>query len=378
MSDVIALTSELIAIASVTPSDEGAQSLIAKRLSKLGFDCTDLPKGEVSNLWAKRGEAKPLFVFAGHTDVVPVGDEQAWTHPPFQATKHDGNLYGRGAADMKGSLAAMIVACERFIAAQPNHAGAIGFLITSGEEGKHDADGTPTVMSYLQAQNEQIDYCLVGEPSSTSRVADVVKVGRRGSLSAKLTVFGTQGHVAYPHLADNPIHRAMPALSELTAVTWDQGNEYFPATTLQISNIHAGTGAGNIIPGEAVVEFNCRFSPEITPEAIQQKAEAIFEQYCPSFRCDWHLSGQPFMTQQGELLAATVKSIESITGQTPELSTSGGTSDGRYIAPFGVDVLELGPCNATIHQVDEHVAIEDLESLVDIYVGILERLLQPN
>lgn len=375
MSDVIKLASQLIKIESVTPKDMGAQALIAERLSPLGFDCTALPKGEVDNLWAQRGDASPIVVFAGHTDVVPTGDPSAWRFPPFEPTLDDGKLYGRGAADMKGSLAAMIIATERFLAEHPTHRGAIGFLITSGEEGAHDADGTPTVMSYLNDNNQTLDYCIVGEPSSTKTIADVVKVGRRGSLNAKLTITGLQGHVAYPHLADNPIHHAMKALAELVEIEWDNGNDFFPATCLQISNIHAGTGVGNVIPGDICIDFNLRFSPEITPEAIQSRTEALLQQHCPNFHCDWHVSGSPFMTQQGDLLSATIDSIEAVTGKAPELSTSGGTSDGRYIAPFGVDVLELGPCNATIHQVDEHVSVQELESLVTIYQKILEKLL---
>lgn len=345
-----------------------------ERLAAIGFTCTDLPFGDVKNFWAERGSNGPILVFAGHTDVVPTGPVEQWNTPPFEPTLRDGVLYGRGAADMKGSLAAMVVACEEFVKANPDHPGRIGFLITSDEEGPA-VNGTVKVLEYLKEQGQTIDWCLVGEPSSTETLGDVVKNGRRGSLGAVLKVRGIQGHIAYPHLADNPIHRALPALNALTAELWDEGNEFFPPTSMQISNINGGTGATNVIPGEVEIVFNFRFSTELTDTVIKHRAEAILSAHDLDYDIDWQLSGQPFLTARGELVEATVESIKEITGLTTELSTAGGTSDGRFIAPTGAQVVELGPINATIHKIDEQVLAADLPRLAVLYKGILERLL---
>ncbi len=344
------------------------------RLEAIGFRTEPLRFGEVDNFWARRGTEGPLFVFAGHTDVVPTGPLAQWDSPPFGPEIRDGHLYGRGAADMKGSLAAFVTACERFVANHPDHKGSIGYLITSDEEGPA-VDGTVKVIDHLEARNEKIDWCLVGEPSSTERVGDIIKNGRRGSLGCTLTVKGVQGHVAYPHLAENPIHKVAPALAELCSQTWDRGNDYFPPTTFQISNIHAGTGATNVIPGEVEVVFNFRFSTEVTPEQLQQRVEEIFRRHQLDFRLDWNLSGMPFLTPRGELVDALCDAIESTTGYETTLSTSGGTSDGRFIAPTGAQVVELGPLNATIHKVNECVKVADLDALSDIYERSLENLL---
>lgn len=369
----LALAKELISKPSVTPDDQGCQQLMAERLGAIGFACEHLRFGDVDNLWAIKGDAGPLFCFAGHTDVVPTGPEQDWVYPPFSPTERDGMLFGRGAADMKGSLAAMVVASERFFAANPDADIRVAFLITSDEEG--DAvNGTCKVIDWLQTNNEQIDWCLVGEPSSTSNLGDVVKVGRRGSLNGRLTIRGQQGHIAYPHLADNPISRAIPALSELLSVEWDSGNQYFPATSLQISNINGGTGATNVIPGELGVVFNFRFSTETTAEQLQSSVEAVLDRHELDYELNWQLSGNPFLTGTGMLVDATCDAIKQELGQAPELSTSGGTSDGRFIAPTGAEVIELGPVNATIHQVNESVSCEALETLSAIYEGILTRL----
>ncbi|HHM05061.1 MAG TPA: succinyl-diaminopimelate desuccinylase, partial [Gammaproteobacteria bacterium] len=340
----------------------------------IGFTIERLRFGEVDNFWARRGDAEPLYAFAGHTDVVPTGDEANWKYPPFEPTLDDGMLYGRGTADMKGSLAAMVTACERFIKAHPDHKGSIGFLITSDEEGPA-VDGTVKVVEHLQARGEKMTGCLVGEPSSTARVGDVIKNGRRGSLGGKLIVRGVQGHVAYPHLAKNPIHLAAPALAELASAQWDAGNEFFPATTFQISNINGGTGATNVIPGELEVWFNFRFSTEVTPEELQRQVEAILDKHGLDYDLKWELSGLPFLTASGALVDAAVKAVQAVTGQTPELSTAGGTSDGRFIAPTGAQVLELGPLNATIHKVDECVSVADLDLLSEMYERILQELL---
>jgi succinyl-diaminopimelate desuccinylase len=374
MTTSLDLCCELIRRASVTPEDAGCQSLLAECLAPLGFHCEHLRFGEVDNLWAEHGESGPLLVFAGHTDVVPTGPESEWQTPPFEPTVKDGVLYGRGAADMKASLAAMIVACERFVGEHPDHPGRIGLLITSDEEGPA-VDGTIKVIDWLQGQGKSIDWCLVGEPSSESRLGDVIKNGRRGSLGAVLTVRGVQGHIAYPQLADNPIHRALPALAELAAETWDRGNEFFPATSFQLSNINGGTGATNVIPGELVVQFNFRFSTEVTAAQLRQRTEAILDAHAVDYHLDWNLSGEPFLTASGELVAAVVASIEDCLGIQTSLSTAGGTSDGRFIAPTGAQVVELGPVNATIHKVDECVACDDVEQLTRLYQGILERLL---
>lgn len=374
LSPTLALTLDLIREPSVTPYDADCQTLMIRRLEAIGFRVERLRFGEVDNFWARRGSDGPVFCFAGHTDVVPTGPVEKWSVPPFEPSITDGILTGRGAADMKGSLAAMVVACERFVAAYPDHKGSIAFLITSDEEGVA-VDGTVRVVETLEARNEKITWCLVGEPSSTTQVGDVIKNGRRGSLGGILTVIGRQGHVAYPHLADNPIHRAAPALAELAAEHWDNGNDFFPATSFQISNINAGTGANNVIPGELQVVFNFRFSTELTEAVLRQRTEAILDKHGLQYRLDWKLSGHPFLTARGALVDAAVDSIRAVTGRDTELSTSGGTSDGRFIAPTGAQVLELGPVNKTIHQINECVAVADLDTLTDLYEGILERLL---
>ncbi|PQA52010.1 succinyl-diaminopimelate desuccinylase [Amnimonas aquatica] len=374
LSPTLQLTIDLIREPSVTPHDADCQTLMIRRLEAIGFRVERLRFGDVDNFWARRGEDGPVFCFAGHTDVVPTGPVEQWTVPPFEPRIEDGILTGRGAADMKGSLAAMVVACERFVLTHPDHRGSIAFLITSDEEGVA-VDGTVRVVETLEARNEKITWCLVGEPSSTTQVGDVIKNGRRGSLGGVLTVHGRQGHVAYPHLADNPIHRAAPALAELTAEVWDHGNQFFPATSFQISNINAGTGASNVIPGDLQVVFNFRFSTELTETQLRERTETILDRHGLRYTLDWKLSGHPFLTARGELVEAAVGAIRAVTGRETELSTSGGTSDGRFIAPTGAQVLELGPVNKTIHQIDECVAAADLDTLTDLYEGILERLL---
>ncbi|VAW58698.1 N-succinyl-L,L-diaminopimelate desuccinylase [hydrothermal vent metagenome] len=370
----LALALDLISRPSVTPEDEGCQPLMIERLQKLGFNIENLRFADVDNFWARKNTTGPLLVFAGHTDVVPTGPVAQWDVHPFKPEIIDGILYGRGAADMKGSLACMIVACENFIAEHPEHKGSIGFLITSDEEGP-SINGTVKVIEHLEARNEKIDMCLVGEPSSTNQVGDVVKNGRRGSLSGNLTVLGKQGHVAYPHLAENPIHASAPALAELTQEKWDEGNDFFPATSFQISNINAGTGANNVIPGDCKIRFNLRFSTELSEAEIKQRVEAILNKHHLNYELEWVLSGHPFLTPKGELVEATCKAIKDICGYATELSTAGGTSDGRFIAPTGAQVLELGPLNATIHQVNEHVNANDLITLTKIYQRMMEHLL---
>ncbi len=374
MSETLKLASALISRASVTPEDAGCQQLMCERLTAIGFQCESLPFAEVSNFWARRGTGNPLLVFAGHTDVVPAGPLADWQSDPFQPEIRDGLLYGRGAADMKGSLAAMITACEAFVAAHPEHKGSIGFLITSDEEGP-SINGTVKVVEYLLARGEQIELCLVGEPSSSKQLGDVIKNGRRGSLNGKLTIKGKQGHVAYPHLANNPIHRAAPAMAELSAIEWDQGNEFFPPTSFQISNIQSGTGAENVVPGELQLMFNLRYSTELNEQSIRQRVHAILDKHVLDYNLDWRLSGEPFLTSAGELVDAARSAIKAETGIDTELSTSGGTSDGRFIAPTGAQVLELGPVNATIHQVNECVVVDALDQLSVIYRRILETLL---
>jgi len=374
MNPTIDLASQLISKRSITPTDAGCQLLIAERLKKLGFEIEAMRFGDVENLWARRGDKGPLFCFAGHTDVVPTGPEERWKYPPFDAAIENGTLYGRGSADMKGSIAAFIIACERFIAAHPDHNGSIAFLLTSDEEGPA-VDGTVKVIKTLETRQEKIDWCLVGEPTSVSQLGDGVKNGRRGSLTGYLTVLGVQGHVAYPHLADNPVHRFAPALQELCSIEWDKGNTYFPPTSFQIANINAGTGANNVIPGELEVMFNFRFSTEQTADGLQQKVEALLKRHNIDYRLHWSLSGNPFLTESGELLPATVEAIREVTGIETEVNTKGGTSDGRFIAPTGAQVLELGPLNATIHKIDECVAVDDLITLSAIYERILVKLL---
>ena len=373
-SATIKLALDLISRPSVTPEDAGCQQTMIARLQALAFNAELLRFEEVDNFWARRGNTGPLFIFAGHTDVVPTGPLDQWDSAPFKPEIRDGYLYGRGAADMKGSLAAFITACERFVANHPDHKGSIALLITSDEEGP-SINGTIKVVQHLEARNEKMDWCLVGEPSSTNKVGDVIKNGRRGSLGARLVVHGIQGHVAYPHLAENPIHRIAPVLAELAAEEWDQGNEFFPATSFQISNINAGTGATNVIPGEAEVIFNFRFSTELTAEILQQRVTAILDKHQLKYQLDWNLSGLPFLTPEGELVSAACDAIQEITGRASELSTAGGTSDGRFIAPTGAQVLELGPVNATIHKVNECVSTEDLDTLSVIYERIMEKLL---
>lgn len=374
MDKTLALCCDLISRPSVTPEDHGCQSLMISRLEAIGFQCTTLRFGEVDNFWAVHGNSGPLLVFAGHTDVVPTGPEEQWSTPPFEPSLVGDTLYGRGAADMKASLAAMVVACEEFLVENPEHKGRIGFLITSDEEGPA-TDGTVRVMEWLQQQGEHIDWCLVGEPSSTQTLGDVIKNGRRGSLNARLTVKGMQGHIAYPHLADNPIHRAAPALNALTQEVWDEGNSFFPPTSMQISNIRGGTGATNVIPGELEIVFNFRFSTELTDVDLRQRTEAILDAHALDYDIQWSLSGQPFLTPSGKLVEAAMDSIRAETGIETQLSTSGGTSDGRFIAPSGAQVVELGPINATIHKLNEEVHAPDLPQLTAIYRGIMKRLL---
>lgn len=368
------LTIELMRRPSVTPEDAGCQQVMAERLAAVGFQAEHLRFEDVDNLWARRGNTGPVFAFAGHTDVVPTGPVEKWQSDPFKPEIRDGILYGRGAADMKGSLAAMVIATERFVKEHPNHKGSIAFLITSDEEGPAK-NGTVKVVEHLQQKDEKIDWCLVGEPSSTDHLGDIVKNGRRGSIGAELRVKGIQGHVAYPHLAKNPIHLCAPALNELATTEWDQGNDFFPATSLQISNIHGGTGATNVIPGEVDVVFNLRFSTELTDAVIKNRVEEILNKHQLDYEIKWNLSGQPFLTEPGALVSATQSAIAAICHRDTELSTAGGTSDGRFIAPTGTQVVELGPCNASIHKIDEHVRVADLPKLSDIYQAMLEKLL---
>lgn len=373
-SAVLHLTEELIRRPSVTPLDEGCQQLMADRLSALGFDIESMFFEDTLNLWARRGQGKPLFCFAGHTDVVPTGPLEQWESPPFEPEIRDGLLYGRGTADMKGSLAAMIVATERFLAKKPQLTGDIAFLITSDEEGPF-INGTKRVIETLEARQEKISWCLVGEPSSTNQVGDVIKNGRRGSLTGYLKINGVQGHVAYPHLVDNPIHKAAPALAALSTEVWDHGNAFFPATSFQISNIHAGTGATNVVPGELNLTFNFRYSTEVTAEQLQQRVLALLDQHQLNYDIDWVLNGLPFLTDRGPLVEAAAKAVRQVQGFETSLETTGGTSDGRFIAPTGAQVVELGPCNGTIHKINEHVRVADLDLLTDMYEAILWHLL---
>ncbi|QIL88725.1 succinyl-diaminopimelate desuccinylase [Microbulbifer sp. SH-1] len=374
MTPTVQLTCDLIRRQSVTPEDAGCMELMLERLENIGFKTEHLRFGDTDNIWSVRGEEGPIFAFAGHTDVVPTGPEANWQNPPFEPKIIDGMLYGRGAADMKGSLAAMVVACEEFVAAHPDHKGRIAFLITSDEEGpaKH---GTVKVVEWLEARNEKITWCLVGEPSSTTLAGDVIKNGRRGSLGLELTVFGIQGHVAYPHLAENPVHKLAPALAELAAEEWDQGNDFFPATSFQVSNINGGTGATNVIPGDVKVICNWRFSTETTAEDLERRARAIFDKHGLKYEANFNLSGHPFLTAEGPLVESAQAAIRKVTGRETELSTAGGTSDGRFIAPTGAQVVELGPVNATIHKVDECIKADDLDLIKDMYREILVGLL---
>ena len=375
MSETLALAKLLISKSSVTPDDKGCQALMIDRLNKIGFTVQVLKFGEVDNFWAVRGDSGPVFAFAGHTDVVPAGDESLWKTDPFTPIIKDGMLYGRGAADMKGSLASMVVATEKFIEKNPNHNGMIGFLITSDEEGLA-VNGTIKVMEYLKENNQKIDYCLVGEPSSTAVLGDVIKNGRRGSLNACLRIKGKQGHIAYPQLADNPIHLVVPVLNRLCDESWDDGNDYFPATSFQISNIHSGTKVTNIIPGEVEVMFNFRYSTETTHEGLKQRVTDILDSYNLDYSIEWEHSGYPFLTPKGELVSACIGAIRKIKSIDSELLTSGGTSDGRFISQMGTQVVELGPVNESIHQVNESVSVEDLEDLTEIYFQVLTKILQ--
>jgi len=373
-SATLQLTRQLIERDSVTPDDKGCQKLMADRLANCGFINEDMRIEDVDNLWSVRGTEGPLLVFAGHTDVVPTGDPAHWTFPPFEPTEKDGMLYGRGTADMKGSLAAMVVATERFVADHPNHNGRIGYLITSDEEG--DAyHGTVAVIDVLKERGEKIDWAIVGEPSSTAKVGDTIKNGRRGSMLGYLTIKGKQGHVAYPHLAKNPVHLFAPAIMTLSNQEWDTGNDYFPATSFQISNMNSGTGATNVIPGTAEIMFSFRFSTEVTPEELQLKVREILDNHNLEYDLKFEVKGQPFLTSKGALVAAAVAAVEEVAGYKPELSTAGGTSDGRFIAPTGAEVVELGPLNATIHQVDECINIKDLDVLTDMYYHTMVNLL---
>ena len=373
-SDSLDLAIQLLSIDSVTPDDKGCQKILCSRLSKIGFDCEIMQFGEVTNLWARRGNSAPLLAFAGHTDVVPTGPLAQWDSDPFKPEIRDGFLYARGAADMKSSIACMVTACERFIQQHPGHSGSIAFLITSDEEGPA-IDGTVRVIETLENRGEKIDWALVGEPSSNNTVGDTIKNGRRGSLGARLTVKGIQGHVAYPHLAENPVHRVAPALHELANTEWDQGNEFFPATTFQISNINAGTGATNVIPGEVIVDFNLRYSTVLNAEMIQQRIISILQSYDLKFEVQWTLSGLPFLTAKGALVEAAQRAIKEVTGLDSELSTAGGTSDGRFIAPTGAQVLELGPVNESIHKINENIKVDEIDSLSSIYEKMLQQLL---
>lgn len=382
MSNTLPLTEQLIACRSVTPEDGGCQRLIGDRLAAIGFECHSLcygpPGAEVTNLWAVRrgaaGTSGRLLVFAGHTDVVPTGPLAAWSSDPFVPTHCNGHLQGRGAADMKTSLAAMVVAAEEFVAAAPAHAGSLAFLVTSDEEGPA-VDGTVRVCQWLTERGERLDFCIVGEPTSVDRLGDMIKNGRRGSLSGKLRVIGVQGHIAYPHLANNPVHAVAPALAELAATRWDEGNDYFPPTSFQVSNFHAGTGAGNVIPGEALIDFNFRFSTESTPEGLKQRVVELLDRHGVAHEIVWALGGEPFLTPMGELSEAIGAAIQAQTGLTAELSTTGGTSDGRFIAKICSQVIEFGPINATIHKIDERVEVASLEPLKNIYRDTLVRLL---
>ena len=376
MGDTLELARAMIARRSVTPEDDGCQTLMQERLAPLGFEFEIVESGDVVNLWARRGTARPLVCFAGHTDVVPTGPLDRWDSDPFLPTVRDGKLYGRGAADMKSSLAAFVTAIEAFVAAHPDHPGSIALLITSDEEGVA-TDGTVKVVERLKARNEVMDFCIVGEPTSVDRVGDMIKNGRRGSLNGRLVVKGLQGHVAYPHLARNPVHLFAPALAELAAIEWDRGNEYFPATTWQISNVRAGAGAANVVPGELEVHFNFRFSTESTSAGLQARVKELLDRHGLDYEIEWSLSGQPFLTPRGRLVDAMLGAIRDVTGLEAEISTTGGTSDGRFIATMCPEVVEFGPVNASIHKLNEHIAVDAIPALHGVYLRALERLLLP-
>lgn len=376
MSDTLELTSELIRRRSVTPEDAGCMELIAERLVPFGFRCERLDFGDTRNLWLRHGEAAPLLVFLGHTDVVPPGPEADWLSPPFEPTLRDGFLYGRGAADMKGSVAAMTTALARFAARYPDHKGSAALLLTSDEEGAA-TEGVVKVIETFEARNDKIDWCVIGEPSSFDQLGDVIRVGRRGSLCGVLTVLGVQGHVAYPNQADNPIHRATPALAELAAEVWDSGNEFFPPTSFQMSNIRAGTGAENVIPGRLEVLFNFRFSTAVTEDELRCRTEAILDKHGLRYELAWRLSGAPFLTTRTELVEACQTALEQVVGRRAKPDTGGGTSDGRFVAPTGAQVVEIGPLNGTIHKVNEHVTVADIDTLSALYERILVNLLVP-
>jgi succinyl-diaminopimelate desuccinylase len=365
---------DLIRRRSITPDDAGCQEILRERLTRLGFTCETMQFNDVTNLWARLGDTSPVLCFAGHTDVVPPGDEEQWSTNPFEPTFKDGFLYGRGSADMKSGLAAMIVAIEEFLGAHPDHAGSIALLITSDEEGRA-RDGTLRVIDTLAARGEVIDWCVLGEPSSQEKLGDIVRVGRRGSLSGMLTVKGIQGHVAYPQLADNPIRRFAPVLAELHDIVWDDGNEYFPPTSFQVVDVRAGIGAPNVTPSELSARFNFRYSTEWTHESLQERVHAVFDAHEIDYELKWHLSGKPFLTEAGKLINSVHQAVTEHTGRAPELSTGGGTSDGRFISPAGVDVVELGPVNASIHKIDEHVKVEDVVTLTSMYRRIMELML---
>lgn len=373
MLNIQSLLTELIACPSVSPKDAGCQAIIIKHLEQLGFACTSLPCDHVHNLWAEWGSEGPLIVFAGHTDVVPIGNPELWKSDPFEATFKDDHCYGRGSCDMKGSLAAMLCAIETFISENPDAPIRLGLLLTSAEEGDDFDDGTPFVMEWLKQQDKHIDYCILGEPSSSQRLGDCIRVGRRGSLTGYVTLFGQQGHVAYPDKADNAIHKVFAALSALTQSHWDNGNEFFPATSLQMTHIQSGV-AGNVIPGTVEVQFNFRFSPESSADQLKERVAQLFKTHQLNFNLHWRLNGEPFMTQPGDLTRAAQESIETICGVTPDFNTGGGTSDGRFIAPHGVDLIELGPCNQSMHQINERVSVVDLETLARVYFDLIKRL----
>ncbi len=374
MSAVVDLTQELVRRRSVTPDDAGCQTLIAERLIKLGFKSERLRFGDVDNLWATHGSGAPVFAFLGHTDVVPTGDVAQWSSDPFTPTVRDGRLYGRGAADMKAGVAAMVVTLEEFVAANPDHTGTVALLLTSDEEGPTNLHGVRRVVEEFRSRGQRIDWCVVGEPSSAQRLGDIVRVGRRGSLSGKLTVRGVQGHVAYPEKVRNPIHLAAPALTQLASAKWDDGNAEFPPTSFQISNINAGTGALNVVPGTVVVNFNFRFCTASTTQMLRDRVEAILREHELDFAIDWNVSGEPFVTQDGKLRRAAMQAIAEICGITPKFDTGGGTSDARFIAPMGAEVVEIGPVNASIHKIDENVPIDELETLPRLFLRIMEKL----